>query len=66
MKIFNFKYQIIGQFLFVIIFLLTTSAKSLDKFDKADRMSDYFSGILLLNENQYENSLKYLINLNGI
>ena len=66
MKIFNFKYQIIGQFLFVIIFLLTTSAKSLDKFDRADRVSDYFSGILLLNENQYENSLKYLKNLNGL
>ena len=30
------------------------------------RISEYFSGILLLNENQYEGSLKYLEKLNGL
>ena len=66
MKIFNLKCKIIGQIFFVIIFLSTLDAKSLDKFDKADKVSDYFSGILLLNENQYEDSFKYLKKLNGL
>ena len=56
MKIFNFLYKSIGQIFFVIIFLFTTSVFSLDKFDKADNLSSYFSGILLLNDNKYESS----------
>ena len=59
-------YKIIGQILFVIIFLSTSPAKSLDKFDKADNISNYFAGILLLNDNQYEDSFKYLKRLNGL
>ena len=66
MNIHSTKYKIIGQIIFVIIFLFTSSAKSLDKFNKAEQISDYFSGILLLNENQYDDSLKYLKNLNGL
>ena len=58
--------KIIGQICFVILFLSTTEVKSLDKFDKADNVSDYFSGILLLNDNQYEDSFKYLKKLNGL
>ena len=38
----------------------------MDKFNKAERVSDYFSGILLLNENQYEESFKFLKKLNGL
>ncbi len=66
MKIFNFKYKIIVQILFVIIFLSTSPAKSLDKFDRANNVSNYFSGILLLNDNQYEESFRYLKKLNGL
>ncbi len=66
MKIFKLNFKIIGHILFVIIFLSTSSVKSLDKFNGADRVSDYFSGILLLNDNQYDNSLKYLKKLNGL
>ena len=58
--------KIIGQIFFVIIFLSTSSAKSLDKFNKADNLSNYFSGILLLNDDQYEDSLRYLKKLNGL
>ncbi len=58
--------KIIGQIFFVILFLSTPEVKSLDKFDKAENVSDYFSGILLLNDNQYENSFKYLKKLNGL
>ena len=66
MKIFNHNFKIILQILFVIIFLSTSQAKSLDKFNKADRLSDYFSGIILLNENQYKESFKYLKKLDGL
>tara|TARA_B100000902_G_scaffold346040_1_gene352488 strand:- start:917 stop:2605 length:1689 start_codon:yes stop_codon:yes gene_type:complete len=66
MKIFKYNIKIIVQILFVIIFFSTSSAKSLDKFNKADRLSNYFSGILLLNDNQYEDSYRYLKKLNGL
>ena len=66
MKIFKFSSKIIVLILFVINFLFTASAKPLDKFDKADRVSDYFSGILLFNENQYEKSFDFLKKLNGL
>ena len=66
MKEFFSNSKIIGQILFVIIILSTSSAKSLDKFNKASDLSDYFSGILLLNENQYEKSYNFLKNLNGL
>ena len=66
MKIFNFNLKIIVHILFVIIFLSTSSAKSLDKFNKSDRISDYFSGILLLNDNQYKKSFNFLKKLNGL
>jgi len=66
MKIFYKSFKIIVQILFVIIYLSTSQVKSLDKFDKADQVSDYFSGILLLNDNRYEDSLRYLKKLNGL
>ncbi len=66
MKIYNNKIQIIRLILFVIIFFFTSPVKSLDKFNKSDRLSNYFSGILLLNENKYEDSSKYLKKLNGL
>ena len=66
MKLFKSIYKIILHFLFVIIFLSTTSANSLDKFNKADRISNYFSGILLLNNNQYDDSFNSFKKLNGL
>ncbi len=66
MKKFNYRCKIIVQIFFVIIYLSTSPAKSLDKFSKSDHISDYFSGILLLNENQYKDSLNYLKKLNGL
>ena len=66
MKIVNFNLKIIAQILFVTVFLSTSPAKSLDKFIKSDRVSDYFSGILLLNDNQYEKSFNFLKKLNGL
>ncbi len=66
MKIFNFKTQTIVIVLFVINILFKSTAHSLDKFDKADRISDYFSGILLLSENRYGESFNFLKKLNGL
>ena len=63
---FNYLYKITIQIFFVIIFLSTSSAKSLDKFYNADKLSNYFTGILLLKENQYEDSFNYLKKLNGL
>ena len=66
MRLFNLLMKSIGQIFFVIIFLSTYPAKSLDKFDRADYISNYFSGILLLNDNQYEDSLRYFKKINGL
>ena len=66
MKKIIFNKKIIGQIIFVIIILFTSPVKSLDKFNKAERLSNYFSGILLLNENQYEKSFNFFRKLNGL
>ena len=66
MNTFNFYFKTIIQSLFVIIFFSTPSAKSLDKFTKAEHVSNYFSGILLLNENQYEESFSFLKKLTDL
>jgi hypothetical protein len=47
-------------------FFSTLQAKNFDKFDEASDISDYFSGILLLNDNQYNESFKFLKKLNGL
>ena len=66
MGIFKLNFKIIGQIIFVIIFFSTLEAKNLDKFNKGDRVSDYFSGILLLNDNKYDESFKFLKKLNDL
>ena len=60
------KLKSIGLALFVITFLFTSHAKSLDKFDRADRFSDYFAGILSFNENEYDESYKFFRKLDGL
>ena len=52
MNLFKFGFKLTAQILLVIIFFSTLQAKSLDKFNKGDNISDYFSGILLLNDNR--------------
>jgi len=66
MNIFKFSIKLILQILFVIIFFSTLHAKNSDKFNEGDDISDYFSGILLLNDNQYKKSHKFLKRLNGL
>ena len=66
MNIFKLSFKIIIQIIFVIIFFSTSQAKNKDKFNEAGYISDYFSGILLLNDNQYNESSKFLKKLNGL
>ena len=66
MKIFNNIYKTIGQIFFIVLLLSTLPANSLERFDKAESVSNYFSGVLLLNDNKYEDSLQYMRKLNGL
>ena len=66
----NFKLitKTTGSILFVIVFIFfsTLNAKNIDKFNKADKIADYFSGILLLNQSKYEKSYQYFKKLDGL
>jgi len=66
MNIFKLSIKLISQIFFVIIFFSTLNAKNLDKFNEGDYISNYFSGILLLNDNQYNESYKFLKKLDGL
>ena len=66
MNIFKLSIKLIAQILFVIIFFSTLHAKKPDKFNSGGHISDYFSGILLLNDNQYKKSYKFLKKLDGL
>jgi len=66
MDIYKLSLKIIGQITIVIIFFSTLQAKNLDKFSEAEHVSNYFSGLLLFNENQYNESFKFFKKLNGL
>ena len=66
MNIFNLILKIIGQILFVIIFFSTIHAKNIDKFYESDFISDYLTGVLLLDDNQYAESYKFFKKLDGL
>jgi tetratricopeptide (TPR) repeat protein len=66
MNLFKFILKLTTQLFFVIIFLSTLQAKNPDKFNDGYNLSNYFSGILLLNEDQYSESYKFLKRLNGL
>ncbi len=66
MSMFKYSNKLILQIFFVIIFFSTLQAKNLDKFNDGDDISDYFSGILLLNDNRYKESFRYLKRLGGL
>ena len=60
--------KITGHIVFVItfIFFSTLEARNFDRYNKAEKIADYFSGILLLNESKYSASFKYLKRLDGL
>ena len=60
MKILKFNIKFIFYLMFVIMYFSTALSKSLDKFEGGNYVSDYFLGILLLNDNKYDESYKFL------
>ena len=63
---FKFYYKVILQLLFFIITISSIHAKNLEKFHKGSVVSDYFSGILSLSDNEYVNSYNFLKRLEGL
>ncbi len=61
-----FKITATNLFVIIFIFFSTLEAKSSVKPFKADNISNYFSGILLLKDNQYSDSYNYLKKLDGL
>ncbi len=61
-------YKLTGHLIFVIVFIFfsTLEARNLDKYLKADSIANYFSGVLLLNQSKYDDSLEFLKRLNGL
>ncbi len=68
MNIFKLRLKITSLIIIVTVFVTfsTLNAKNFDKYYKAGNVADYFSGILLSNQNQYDDSYKYLKKLDGL
>ena len=66
MNLLKIKAKFILQILIVIIYFSTLHAKNMDNFDKGNQISNYFSGIILLNDNLYKESYNYLKKLDGL
>ena len=65
MKRINFLILVIKIIFFLSIYN-TIHAKNLDKYYNEDNISNYFSGVLSLKNNDYLNSYKYLKQLDGL
>ena len=66
MNLFKFTCKLTAQIFFVILFFSTLHSRNLDKFNEGDNIANYFSGILLLSDNHYNESYKFLKKLNGL
>ena len=62
---FSFR-KIILHALIIVFFFSTLYARNVDKFNQGSKISDYFSGIVLLNDNQYDKSYRYFKKLDGL
>ena len=64
--------NLITQFKFIILFTIFLNffnfllAKSIDKFSHSKEISNYFSGIIAINDNQYQASYDYFKSLNNL
>ena len=52
--------------IFFISFFNSVNAKNFDNFERADKISNYLSGIISFDNNEYANSFKYLDKLNNL
>ena len=64
----NLKFIYTPIIYIIILFSISNnlSAKNLAKFEETDSISNYFSGVLYLNDNKYLESYKFLKKLNGL
>ena len=58
--------KLILQTLFLYICLLVSTSFSLEKYYKGESVSNYFSGIISLQDNQYEDSYDFFKNLENL
>ncbi len=66
MIIFKVIFKLILQLFFVTIFFSTLHARNVDKFENGENVANYFTGILLFNDNKYGESYKFLKKLDGL
>ncbi len=66
MKKINFFFTLIIKIIFFLCIYNTIQAKNLDKYNNEDSISNYFSGILSLKNNNYTSSYKFLKQLDGL
>ena len=66
MSILKFINKIILQLLISIFFFSNIHAKNLDIYYRSDKVSDYFSGIISLSENNYNKSYNFFKKLDGL
>ena len=66
MKVFKFIITLILQVVFFLTIINTIHAKNIGKYQDANKISKYFSGILSFNDNEYANSYNYLRALDGL
>ena len=64
----SYNIKITTRIFFVIVFIFfsTLHAKNPEKYNKAENIAGYLSGIVLLNESKYGDSLKFLKKLDGL
>ena len=59
-------YWAIFQLFFILIFFTNLEAKNIGKFFGGNDYSNYFSGIISLNDEEYQSSYSFFKKLNGL
>ena len=59
-------YWAIFQLFFILIFFTNLEAKNIGKFFGSNDYSNYFSGIISLNDDEYQSSYSFFKKLNGL
>jgi len=62
----KFFHKVILQIIIFIIISTNVHSKNTERFYEGHKISNYFSGILSLNDGEYASSLKFFKNLNGL
>ncbi len=58
--------RIILQIFFLYTLVFTSSSVSLEKYYRGDTISNYFSGVISLQNNEYEDSYNFFKKLNNL